>query len=483
MDTDSHNHMAKADRGGGDVPRSRVCMLVFNNFTNDSRVLKQAETLLGNGYSVTEMARLDGVTETVEERNGVQVNRLEVTPCYGVYFQSIKWTASCLLLFGMVEILFCPRLYSFLQINKFYVYLLMCAFAVCAIVFRKPLATIIRVLQKKVAWVAGTVLLPFRRQFCFLSYYRKVWEKTKHKRFDVYHAHDLNTLPAAWLCARRDHAKLVYDSHELYVERNRKEKAHWLWKFYLRKLEGFLVRRCDAVYTVNQSLAAEMARRYRISEPGVIMNAPACFSKFEHAENNMQLREALSIAPDYKILLYVGSITFNRGLEALIKSLVHLPDCYLVFMGYGVDAFKQGLQALAEGYGVADRFAFYGPVATDQVIHYAAGADLGVAPIANACLSYYYCSPNKLFEYMNAGLPVIASNFPELEKTVLGHEIGYTFDPESPEDIAKAARFILDDPEKARAMHDNALQAASLYNWGNESKKLLEIYERMQLAS
>ena len=194
---------------------------------------------------------------------------------------------------------------------------------------------------------------------------------------------------------------------------------------------------------------------------------------------NQQLRCALSIPTDKKLLIYVGGITFNRGLEELIISLDSLPDCYLVCMGYGTEPFKQRLLDLASDTGVKDRFFFFGPVPTNEVVCFAAGADLGVAPIANACMSYYYCSPNKLFEYMNAGLPVIASNFPELEKVVLGHEIGLTFDPADPDDIARAARKILDNPALAARMRQNALNASGHYNWGNEARKLIGIYERL----
>jgi len=156
--------------------------------------------------------------------------------------------------------------------------------------------------------------------------------------------------------------------------------------------------------------------------------------------------------------------------------LGYLEDCCLVCMGGGNEKYKKGLLSLARETGVDHRFFFFGPVPSDRVIHIAAGADLGIAAIANSCLSYYYCSPNKLFEYMNAGLPVIASAFPELEKVVLQHEIGLSFDPSSPEDIARAARQVLKDSDTRGRMRQNAFKAANSYNWENESKKLLQIY-------
>jgi glycosyltransferase involved in cell wall biosynthesis len=193
------------------------------------------------------------------------------------------------------------------------------------------------------------------------------------------------------------------------------------------------------------------------------------------------LRSELSISHDCQLILYIGAITFNRGLEQLIQSLEYLPSNYhLVYMGYGNEQFKQRLLDIVEKINVSDRFSFFGPVPSEQIIHYASDADLGVAPIANACLSYYYCSPNKLFEYMNAGLPVVASNFPELEKVVIGHGIGVTFDPANPLDIARSIRQVLDDPTSREKMAKNAIEASKLYNWENESEKLLRIYATLQ---
>jgi glycosyltransferase involved in cell wall biosynthesis len=276
----------------------------------------------------------------------------------------------------------------------------------------------------------------------------------------------LNTLPVAFFCSKRQKAKLVYDSHELYVERNKITPSSMAWKRILRTIEGVLVRRADAVFTVNETIAEILSNRYRIAKPLVLMNTPALCSNFECPEiQNGKLRSKLSISVGAQIILYSGAITFNRGLEQLIQSLQFLPSNYhLVFMGYGNEAFKQRLIKIAIENAVVDRFHFFGPVPSEQVTYYASDADLGVAPIVNACLSYYCCSPNKLFEYMNAGLPVAASNFPELVKVVIGHKIGTTFDPENPKDIARSVNKILEDSSIRNQMAKNAILAAKFYN-------------------
>jgi glycosyltransferase involved in cell wall biosynthesis len=195
--------------------------------------------------------------------------------------------------------------------------------------------------------------------------------------------------------------------------------------------------------------------------------------------NGKSLRTAIGIENDLHLILYSGGITFNRGLEKVIESLMYLPDCYLVLMGYGIERYKISLQALARKIGVESRFSFFGPVPSEEVTTYAACADIGIAPIKNACLSYYYCSPNKLFEYILAGLPVIASNFPEMRKVIDKYDIGYTFDPEDSHDIVRVIRRVLDNRQHYQKMKQNTITASHAYNWEKESKKLLGIYQTL----
>ena len=105
---------------------------------------------------------------------------------------------------------------------------------------------------------------------------------------------------------------------------------------------------------------------------------------------------------------------------------------------------------------------------------------VGVAPIKNVCLSYYYCSPNKLFEYIAGGIPAVVSNFPELKKIIEEHKLGMTFNPDDPKDIANAINYVLSDRDRYNEMKKNTLKANRIFNWEEESKKLLEIYKRLE---
>jgi glycosyltransferase involved in cell wall biosynthesis len=449
-------------------------MFVYNNLLHDTRVLKVARTLVTSGYNVTIVAILDDKTKPFEEQYGIKVIRVVKNP---IHHYIVHLMIACVRYIkkGLVPF---PGKNTRTSERR-----------------GKAQGTMIcweRMIlrMKESGWFFGWGAkicwkliirrmrrfgLLFNRPMCFIDYYMRSYKIAMGKPYDIYHANDLNTLPVAWWAARRSGAKLVYDSHELYVERNRKNTASRVGKFLLSQLESFLIRRTDAVITVNESIADELSRRYRIRTPTVVMNTPS--RTFHPVNRNVtSLRESLGIKSDYRLLLYAGLITFNRGLENLIQSLVYLPDCHLVFMGYGNDEYKKHLLELTRRIGVESRVSFFGPVPPDEVTIYAASADLGVAPIENACLSYYYCSPNKVFEYIQAGLAVVASDFPELRRVIHQHDIGYTFNPDDPRDISRAVNYIFENPEHWQRMKQNTLTASQYYNWENESKKLLNLY-------
>ncbi len=481
--------------------KKKVCMFVFNNFKHDSRVLKEVKTLVSAGYLVTVVAVLSKASCSYEEKDGYRIFRL-TTPLF--YVKAIKEMLNINIFFKVFGVLVGgfyvmsnffyqtikklkpqePKVLERMETNPqnhFNVFYFLAG------VYHSVLSFFYQTIKKPIIFLLRTTgfvnqkLTPLRRPITFLDFYIRSLSLVKRMPADIYHAHDLNMLPVAWWAARKNGAKLVYDSHELYLDRNRFRPYTRLGKFIVGRIEAYLIRRAHAVITVNETIANELASRYMVQIPGVIMNAPSMDSSayITSTGNGKSIRVALGIGSDLHLLLYTGSITFNRGLEKVIESLVYLPDCHLVLMGYGSDKFKAGLQALALETGVGPRFSFFGPVPSEEVTTYASCADLGIAPIKNVCLSYYYCSPNKLFEYILAGVPVIASNFPEMEKVIHKYEIGYTFDPEDPRGIARVIRKVFDNPQHYQKMKQNTINASSAYNWEKESKKLLEIYQTL----
>ena len=176
-------------------------------------------------------------------------------------------------------------------------------------------------------------------------------------------------------------------------------------------------------------------------------------------------------------MLYTGLISFGRGLEQLIEAMSYAPDFHLVLMGYDLGKQYSGtIKRLAEGHAVGDRLHFVDAVPFAEVPLWVAGADAAAVLIENTCLSYYYCMPNKTFEAIMAGVPVIASDFPDMRTLISEWGIGLTVDPHSVADIAQAITALVRDEGTRAAMSNNALEAAKVYHWGEKSKKLLEVH-------
>ncbi|MDD3748087.1 MAG: glycosyltransferase family 4 protein [Candidatus Bipolaricaulis anaerobius] len=317
------------------------------------------------------------------------------------------------------------------------------------------------------------LLMVFHRSLMFLDYWGRAYRLALEEPADVYHAHDLNTLPVAWWAARSLGGKLVYDSHELYTETsNLSRRERWTW----RQLERFLIRRCDAVITVNDSIAAELQVRYGIPLPTVVMNCPVISEKVDRTTH---LRDAVGVAEDEAIVLYHGGFSAHRGLHNLISAMALVPMGKLVMMGWG--RIEEELRRFAEAQGLLGTKVFFlPPVSQEELLSWTASADVGVIPYQPVGLNNYYSLPNKLFEYLGAGLPVAVSNLPELARVVDTHKVGYTFNPDDPQDIARAIIQIIGDPGHLAELKKRALAARERFSWQVEERKLLNIYERLR---
>jgi glycosyltransferase involved in cell wall biosynthesis len=191
-----------------------------------------------------------------------------------------------------------------------------------------------------------------------------------------------------------------------------------------------------------------------------------------------RLRNELHIPENQKIIIYQGRVTAGRGLESFFATIQQLKNTVGVVLGDGpnLESYRDRLRSCEW-----QRIYFIGMVPLVDLPSYTASADLGVVLIQDTCLSYRLSLPNKLFEYLHAGLPVICSNLPEMARIVQKYQVGELVNPEDPASIANGIHAILRDPTHYAQMKANALIAAKVFNWQNESKKLLEIYRNLTL--
>jgi glycosyltransferase involved in cell wall biosynthesis len=275
------------------------------------------------------------------------------------------------------------------------------------------------------------------------------------------------------MAKQRTGGQLVYDSHELFTE------LHYIGstdRRIFRWLEKRLIHRADAVITINEFVAKELSRRYGIGLPGVVRNCPPLVDHGDEGHNN-SLRKDLGLDDTVPIIVYVGLVSRARGNETLISAAPFLDSGVIVFLGWGTE--ERDLKELVRQRSLEDRVFFIPPVAPEQVVDYISSAQVGVIPALNVSLNHYYSTPNKLWEYVNAGLPVVCSNFPGFRAIVEGYHLGRTCNPDAPEAIAAAINWVLADKKRYDEMRKNALKAAKVFNWENESRELLRIYGRL----
>lgn len=283
---------------------------------------------------------------------------------------------------------------------------------------------------------------------------------------DVYYSNDFDTLLSGFLLSRIHKKKFVYDAHEMYAELIGNSP-----KFYKNGISFFerkLSAGADAIITVNNPISQILQSRYRLqNRPHVIYNTPY----------KTGVSQASPLRPQTPIkLLYHGMFLPGRDLDKLILAMKYLNGFQLYFRGFGV--LDEYLRELTHDNKLDEKVVFLKPVPMLDMVAAATEFDMGIIPYPGSPqeLNSYYCTPNKIFEYMMAGLAVGATNLPVLQEIIIGNDIGIVFDTSKPEQIADALGKLSVD--EIYRMKGNSLQASlKKYNYEEESKKLVKIFE------
>lgn len=461
---------------------SRVVMFVFNDCRTDARVLREAGTLAAAGHAVTIIARPTDPASPVgdrEERDGFEVirvpvpwawrrrwlylrspwrglNRLRSIFVYGALHPPKGWIAAALaVVLGIVAV---PWL-AFRIVTHY-------LWRSWRIARRRPPASGPDTLDWLVSW-----------RFSILGWARAAGAAAGPA--DVYHGHDLTGLPAALAAARLHAGRVVYDSHEIFLESGANvNRPAWVRRWFGRIERGWAAR-TDALVTVNRSLAEDLGRRLSPRRTVVLYNAPARWEEQEAPRD--LIRAATGIPEDERIALYHGGFSAHRGLEELGQAILQpgLERVHAVFLGYG--SMRPWLDAQATDARYAGRFHVLDAVPPAELVPWVASADVGVMAIQPSTLNHRLSTPNKLFECLAAGTPVVASDFPEMHRIVRDDPagpLGVLCDPASPASLAAGIRSLLDlPPDEMADLRRRCLRAAhDRWNWETESARLLELY-------
>ncbi|WP_332248485.1 glycosyltransferase family 4 protein [Brochothrix campestris] len=286
---------------------------------------------------------------------------------------------------------------------------------------------------------------------------------------DIVHSNDLNTLLQGVIIKKVTRTKLVYDSHEIQTSR-----TGYNSKWY-EVVERKLLKHVDVYIHENITRANYIEQLYG-RRPAVIHNYPTVTKNA--SKNNCNLYQLLNIPPEEPILLYQGGIQTGRGLDKLIEAVPLFNKGVLVLIGDG--KMKLELVTRVKKEQLSDRIKFVEKVPLSDLPTYTKQAYLGFQVLNNVCYNHFSASSNKLFEYMMAGVPVIASRFPEMKRVVLTEKTGILVDSHSAKSIAQAVNLLIAHPEYRECLRNNALKASKRYNWEHESKQLLTVYKTIK---
>lgn len=306
----------------------------------------------------------------------------------------------------------------------------------------------------------------------------------EEERPDVIHCHDLNTSIIGLAAAGKIGCHCVCDFHEWFSENvswdfsSKQYLPHPpLHKFIYWLSEFIVMHRATEVITVCDSIANDLRTARYLSKrhvhvirniPETTRGAPATYRS---------VKEEVGVPEDTFVLLWQGGVGPTRLIEPIIEAVGLVENVVFVIRGPVIESFQDEYYALAERSGAGGRVFCVPPVPSELVVAGACSADLGVWSLPNLARNFYYSLPNKIFEYLAAGLPIIGANFPEARKIIEGYGVGVTFDPYQPLSIAAAIRRFSGDPEFTARCRANIAQANSSLDVDAEWRKLVTLYD------
>ncbi|MFM2156486.1 MAG: hypothetical protein RL516_1235 [Bacteroidota bacterium] len=309
----------------------------------------------------------------------------------------------------------------------------------------------------------------------FYAFYniRLFWFLLWH-RADILVSNDLDTLPANFLVAKLKKIPLVYDSHEYFTgvpELINRPKVQRIWK----KIEGYCLPKVDYAITVNESIARLFKEEYN-KDFNVIRNVPLITKPF--LSEREKLRSELGLPQSKKIIILQGAgINIDRGAEELVEAMNYLPDYLLLIVGGG-DVIPD-LKKIVSEENMKDCVWFISKQPIEILRKYTAASNLGITLDKANNINYKLSLPNKLFDYIHAGIPVLSSDLPELKNIVVGYNIGKICPDHDPKNISNLIEEMLSSDEQIKTWEANTAIAARELNWDKEKERLLSIFKQI----
>ena len=306
--------------------------------------------------------------------------------------------------------------------------------------------------------------------FFYAEYNLRLFFLLLFKKADLLVSNDLDTLLPNYLISKIKNKPIIYDSHEYFTgvpELTGRPMIQKIWK----NIEKWIFPKLKNVYTVNESIACLYKTEYGV-DIKVIKNV-SVFRK----EITKKSRTDLGLPDDKKIIVLQGSgINIQRGAEEAVEAMQFIDNAILLIIGSGdvIDILKK----MVFNFNLENKIIFLPKMPIDKLFEYTVHADIGLTLDKDTNINYRLSLPNKLFDYIQARIPILSSPLIEIENIIKKYNIGVLIENHDPAHIAEKINSMLADENRLKIWKENLNFAASELCWENEEKKLIEIFEK-----
>jgi len=312
----------------------------------------------------------------------------------------------------------------------------------------------------------------FKKGFLFYKFFNiRLLFYLLFNRYDILVADDLDTLLPNFIAARLKRIPLVYDSHEYFTgvaEIQNRTFVKWVWK----TIEKMIFPRLKYIMTVSDSIAVKYENEYGI-RPVTVRNC----SNSSTAINGYS-REEMHVKSEHLLLVLQGTgINEDRGGEELIEAIRITENVSLLVIGSG-DVLPV-LREKVKSSGISDRVIFIPKLPWVELMRYTRSADAGLSLDKDTNLNNHFSLPNKLFDYISAGIPVISGNLPEPGKIIHEYGCGLIIRQINAGEIASVFKNLLGNRELLNELKRNTRKASEYLNWKNESERVRDFYKQI----
>lgn len=323
----------------------------------------------------------------------------------------------------------------------------------------------IRLFFRSIRWLPKAL----RHVLIYCEMFLRILVKGISVRPELIHCHDTPLLPVAVLLAWLFNGKVIYDAHELESNKNGQSVLISRATFYIEKA---LWGRVDGFVTVSRSILVWYQSQLSQRDSTIVLNSPLIEAKTYCSQQHSRYFHELYKIPDKcLVFVYLGLFVHGRGIEKLLQTFAS-PDVisHIVFVGRG--ALGEMIEKHAR---INSRVHIHEAVPHDQVVTLVSTADYGLCLVENVSLSYYYSLPNKLFEYAFAGVPILASDFPDMKELIERFDLGTV--TANDEDSIRLSVLRLQSMERKRINKD-----LSSLGWEAQAEKLRALYRRVLIV-